>query len=171
MKRIRSILATIAVALAVILACIYWIAPIALSFYAARKALPVAWVVPANLKDNSISQTPGRRLSCVGYEFEVPWNDLDESKTQLFPKDKPNKTMALLTFRSGLRFMVGYSPPRTFADEFANDYKIPPQAFDATFGPGAAISDYLFEKSVLEFTPDKMHFWSLSPSVHYREQM
>ncbi len=171
MKRLRSILVTTVIALAVILACIFWIAPIALSLYAARKAPPVARVIPTDLTDHSISQTPGMRLSYVGYEFEVPWNDLDESKTQLFPKDKPNKTMALLTFQSGLRLMVGYSPPRTFADEFANDYKISPQAFDSVFGPEAATSDYLFEKSVLEFTPDKMHFWSLSPSVHYREQM
>jgi hypothetical protein len=110
------------------------------------------------------------RLSYVGYEFDVPWNDLDESNIQFFPKNKPSKTMALLAFRSGLRLMVGYSPPRTFADEFASDFKMPPQALDAVFGPGAANSDYLFEKSVLEFTPDKMHYWSLSPAIHYRDQ-
>jgi hypothetical protein len=28
----------------------------------------------------------------------------------------------------------------------------------------------LFEKSVFEFTPEKMHYWSLSPGLHYREQ-
>lgn len=170
MRILRRILVTVVVALAVIFACVYWIAPIALSFYAPRKAPSVARIVPTELKDHSISQAPGMHLSYVGYDFEVPWNDLDESKTQLFPKDKPSKTMAILAFRSGLRLMVTYSKPRSFADQFGSDFRMPPPAFDAVFGPGAATSDYLFEKSVLEFTPDKMHYWSLSPAVHYREQ-
>jgi hypothetical protein len=170
MRLLRRILTTIVVTLAVILACIYWVAPIALSFYAARKVPPVARITPTDLKDHSVSQASGMNVSCIGYGFEVPWNDLDESKTQLFPKDKPNKTMAILAFQSGLRLMVTYSNPRSFADQFGRDFKMPPQAFDAVFGPGAASSDYLFEKSVLEFTPDKMHYWSLSPAVHYREQ-
>jgi hypothetical protein len=172
MKLLRRILTTIVVTLAIIYGCLYWAAPVALSFYAAKKALTVARVVPSDLKDVSISQTPGTKLSYVGYEFEVPWSDLDDSKTKLYPQNNPDKTMAILTFQSGLRMMVTAIPPREFADEFIKkDFKLSPQQVEAVFGKGTTASDYQFVKNVYEFTPDKMHYWSLSRAVHVREWM
>jgi len=38
------------------------------------------------LKDLSTSTAPGRKLSYFGYEFDVPWDDLDEQKTRLVGK-------------------------------------------------------------------------------------
>jgi hypothetical protein len=171
MKLLRRILITIVVTIAVIFACIYWIGPIALSFYAAQKALPVAKVVPTELKDHSVSQAPGTKLSYLGYEFEVPWSDLDETKTVLYPKDKPEKTRAVLVFRSGLRLMATAVPPREFAQLWATDFKIQPRGVDTLFGAGSSTSDYVFVRNVYEYTPSKMHYWSLSPGLHYREQM
>ena len=110
MELLRRIFTTIVVTVAIILGCIYWVAP-ALSFYAAKKAPPVAKIVPSDLTDTSVSQAPGTRLSYFGYEFEVPWSDLDDSKTKLYPKDKPQKNMAELTFHSGLRMLVSAGPP------------------------------------------------------------
>jgi len=43
---------------------------------------PRLWKVPMELSDQSISDLPGRKLSYFGYEFEVPWNDLNEEKTK-----------------------------------------------------------------------------------------
>jgi hypothetical protein len=171
MRLLRRILTTIVVTLGLIFVAVNWIGPVALSFYAAKKVLPVANVVPADLKDHSVSQAPGMVLSYFGYEFEVPWSDLDESKTTLYPKDKPEKTRVVLTFRSGLRLMMTAVPAREFADEFATDFKMPAQKLEAVFGRGAATSDYTFVKNVYEFTPARMHYWSLSSGVHYREQM
>jgi len=171
MRLLRRILTTIVVTLGLIFVAVNWIGPVSLSFYAAKKVLPVANVVPVDLKDHSVSQAPGMVLSYFGYEFEVPWSDLDESKTALYPKDKPEKTRVVLTFRSGLRLMVTAVPAREFADEFATDFKMPAQKLDAVFGRGAATSDYVFVKNVYEFTPARMHYWSLSSGVHYREQM
>jgi len=171
MKLLRRIVTTIVVTLAVIFACAYWIAPIALSFYAARTALPVARIVPTELKDHSVAQSPGTDVSYLGYEFEVPWNDLDETKTMLYPKDKPEKTRVVLVFRSGLRLMVTAVPPREFAQLWATDFKTPPRGVDILFGPGSSTSDYIFVRNVYGFTPGKMHYWSLSPSLHAREQM
>jgi hypothetical protein len=48
---------------------------------------------------------------------------------------------------------------------------ISPQKLESVFGRGSAQSDYSFLENLYEFTPDKMHRWGLSPSVHYREQM
>ncbi|HTW59167.1 MAG TPA: hypothetical protein VMD99_13630 [Terriglobales bacterium] len=171
MRLLRRILITIVVTLAVIFVAIRWIGPVAFSFYSAKKALPVAKIVPADLVDVSVSQAPGMKLSYLGYEFEIPWTDLDETKTTLYPTNKPEKTMAVLAFKSGLRLMVMAAPPRSFTTEMASDLKMSPQAVEAVFGPGAATSDYIFARNVYRFTPASMHYWSLSPALHYREQV
>ncbi|MGO8796779.1 MAG: hypothetical protein ACLQLC_18295 [Candidatus Sulfotelmatobacter sp.] len=171
MKRAFRILVTVLVALAAIIAGLYWFTPIGLSFYAARKLPPIARVVPTELKDQSVSQASGMRLSYVGYDFEVPWSDLDESKTELYPKDKAEKTAAALVFRSGLRLTVKALPNREFASLWATEFNVPPEGFEAVFGRGTATSDYTFVRNVYEATPDRMHYWSLRPGVHIREQM
>ena len=172
MTIVRRILTTVVVALAVIFVAVRWIGPVALSFYEARRVPPVAKVVPTELRDASVSQAPGMKLSYLSYEFEVPWSDLDETKTTLYPKDKPEKTRVVLTFHSGLRLMVTAVRPREFANEFTKeDFKMSPAKFEAVFGRGTAASDYTFARNVYEFTPAKMHYWSLSDGVHYREQI
>ena len=169
MRLLRRILTTVVVSLGVIALGAFWVAPVALSFDAARKASPVARVVPTDLKDPSVSQAPGTRLSYVGYEFEIPWTDLDETQTRLFPGDNPY--MAALVFRAGLHLIVSASPPRILPNEFARQWKVSPQKLESVFGRGAAQSDYSFLMNLYAFTPDKMHRWALSPSVHYRDQM
>jgi hypothetical protein len=175
MRLARRIAVTIVCTLGAIFLVVRFLAPIALSFYAVEKALPVARILPTDLQDHSISQAKGMRLSYVGYEFETPWDDPDESKTQFYPKDKPAKTRAVLAFRSGLRLMVAAIPPREFADGFADGSlgfgKIPPAGVDLLFGAGASKSDYTFVNNVYEFTPDKMNHWSLSERLHVRESI
>jgi hypothetical protein len=53
----------------------------------------------------------------------------------------------------------------------ASDLKMSPQAVEVVFGRGAATSDYIFASNMYKFTPASMHYWSLSPTIHYREQM
>jgi hypothetical protein len=170
MKRLKRVLFIGACTLGLLLASLFYLGPVALSFYAARKAAPVTRIVPFELKDNIISQVPGLHLSCIGYDFEVPWTDLDESKTQFFPKNKPVKTTAVLTFRSGLRMMVTSFGPGESAKMWENEFKVPQQNVEAIFGAGSSSSDYIFMNTVLNFTPDKMHHWSLTPSIFAREE-
>lgn len=119
-----------------------------------------------------MSQTEGAKLSYLGYEFDVPWNDLDDAKTQLYPKDKPDKTMARLYFSSGLQLIVITGPPHSMADELTKtNFKMSPQAFAAVFGQPAKDSDYEFMKRVFEFTPAKMHPLAFSTVVASREQV
>jgi len=127
--------------------------------------------VPTELKEQAVSQAAGMKVAYLGYVFDVPWSDLDQSKTNLYPKDKSEKTSAVLAFNSGLRLWLKVLPPREFADLWATDFKTPPRAFDALFGPGSARSDYVFVTNVYSFTPEKMHYWSLSQPTHAREQM
>jgi hypothetical protein len=165
-KLLRRILLTVFITLVVLFAGVQWIAPVGLSFYAARKAPPVAKVVPADLKDKSVSEAPGKKLFYFGYEFDVPWSDLDETHTRLYPTDKPNKTRVDLRFRSGLRVLVTAIPPRSWATELSTDFKVSPQRVESSFGA----SDYGFMKTLYEFTPEKMNHWSLSHRVHDREE-
>jgi len=171
MRLLRRILTTAVITLGVIALGAYWVAPVTLSFDAARKAPPAARIVPTDLKDLSVSQVPGTKVSYVGYEFEIPWDDLDASQTRQVPKDDPNPFMVALKFRSGRFILVSASPPRVFSEDLVREWKVPPQSLESVFERGAAQSDYSFLKNLYGFTPDKMHLWALFPSVHYREQM
>jgi hypothetical protein len=162
----RRILITVVVTLAVVFVGVNWIAPVAFSFHAARTAPPVARVVPTGLKDQSVSQAPGEKLLYFGYEFEVPWSDLDETQSKLYPEDKPQKCKVDLHFRSGLRLVVTAVPPREWANGLAKEMKASPQKIDATFGE----SDYRFAKTIYDFTPDKMSHWAMDQRLYLREQ-
>jgi hypothetical protein len=121
----------------------------------------LAWLV-IGLFDKSIAEAPGTKLSYFGYEFEVPWSDLDETQTKLYPKEKSEKNRVDLRFRSGLRLFVTAVPAKSWAKEWAATLKVPESSF--------VESDYSFERRLYEFTPDKMNKWALSPQVHFREQ-
>jgi hypothetical protein len=155
----RILIAGIAT-LAVIFVCLDWIAPVALSFYAARKAPAITRVVPQALKDNSVSRAPGTKLSYFGYDFEVPWTDLDDSLTKLYPEGNFEKNKADLHFRSGLRIVVTAVPPQEWSRGVAKEMRVSPEAIEAVFGPGTSRSDYVFVKALYEFTPERMRHWT-----------
>lgn len=168
MRILRRVLLTLFVTLTVGFIAVYWVAPVALSFYSSRKAVPVTRVLPTDLTDTSISKAAGTKLSLGGYDFEVPWDDLDGSKTELFPKDKPQKTMARFRFRSGLDLAAFAAPPHSFYDQFTKEIKMSPDAFAAAFGSRASTSDYEFAKRVFEFSPDAIPHWTTSSAVQSR---
>ena len=159
---LRRVLITVVVAIAVVFVGVYGVG-VASSFYMARKA-PFARIVPTDLQDKSVSAALGTKLSYIGYEFEVPWSDLDETQTRLYPKDKPEKCKVDLHFRSGLRLLVTAVPPREWANILVTEFKVPSQRAEA-----AIRSDYTFVRGLYELTPDRMHYWALSPGVHTRE--
>lgn len=171
MKTLRRILIALTAISALSFIGIYWIAPVALSFYDSKTALAITRITPAALRDNFASQTPGTTLSYLGCNFDVPWTDFDEAKTELFPKNKPEKTMARLRFRSGLQLAVFSGPPHSFYDQFTKEIKMSPQAFAAVFGARSATSDYEFMKRVLEFSPDSIPHWTTTSVVQSREQV
>jgi hypothetical protein len=167
----RRILVTVVVTAVVFVVAINWIAPAALALYAARRAPKVTRVLPTHLIDTSISQAPGERLSYFGYEFEVPWSDLDPAQTRLYPKGHPHPNRAVLTFRSGLRLMVTALPPDEWRNNIAAEMKISPEQLESAFGRDMTDSDYTFVKALYEFTPAEMHFWRASQKIQSREQI
>jgi hypothetical protein len=167
LRLLGRILVSLGIILVVVFVGLEWIAPVALSYYGAIKAPAVTRVVPTELKDQAVSQAPGLVLSYFGYEFEVPWNDLDKSQTKLYPKDKP--TRVVLVFRSGLRLMITSLPPHELINGVSGQLKTSPNDLEAIFGHEAMMSDYNFVKTLYEFTPDTMHHWSISSRIFVRE--
>lgn len=97
----------------------------------ARKQ-PLVMVVPTELSDLSISQAPGRKLSYFGYEFDIPWGDLDEKKTRVIEDNEPFAA-ALIVFRSGnviafwsspLNRVINYGPLRAILEATPADFSL-----------------------------------------------
>lgn len=66
---------------------------------------PSLWTVPVELAAQSISKSPGRKFSYLGYEFEVPWNDLDDAHT------KRLRAWQVINFQSGRGIIfTGHQP-------------------------------------------------------------
>jgi hypothetical protein len=167
MRLLRRILITLVVVVAVIFGGLYGVAPVALSYYEARKAIPITKIVPTELEDRSVSDAPTTKLSYLGFEFEVPWSDVDETQTKLYPSGKPQKVRADLRFHSGLRLAVSVGPPRTFETQVANDIHTSPQVFEALFGK----SDYSFLKTVYGFSPERIRHWPPSSARSSRDMV
>lgn len=160
MRQLRRILVLIAVTIALIVLTAQWILPVYVSLETAYKPPTRSRLVPGDLSDHSVSMAPGTKLSYFGYEFEIPWNDIDEAKTKSY------RDMALLTFHSGLKLMVGVSPPKLWLDGLLGKSKT--ASVEQSYG---VHSDYDFLRAMYTLTPDKMHLWAFSPRIHYRETL
>lgn len=147
MKLARKILATIGIALVALIVCVDFIVPDALCSYLKKTASASVYAVPTDLQDLSISQAPGTRMRYFGYEFEVPWNDIDQADRKPFATKDSGSDSAWVSFRSGLKLFIATDPP------------------------GAASSDYPLAKLVYDFSPSKMAIWPPSPRTQYREMI
>ena len=119
--------------------------------YLTRKA-PVVRVPPAQLTDFSISRSPGRKLSYFGYEFEVPWNDVDGAKSGLIP----DSNKAMIVFQSGNSLSVWHGSPRAFLNTVLSNDKIDQNTLRRIVGDEALQSDYALYRTILQMTPGKM---------------
>ena len=118
--------------------------------YLARK-IPVVTLAPAQLIDLSTSQSPGKKLSYFGYEFEVPWSDVDDAKTKLIGDNKE-----LIVFQSGNSLSVWHGSPRAFVNSLLSNDKIDPSTVRRLYGDEALSSDFALYRTILETTPEKI---------------
>src|SRR4030081_3151921 len=100
------------------------------------KQVPIVRRVPVRLTDSALTQSPGRKVGFCGYDFDVPWSDLNDSRTKSLP------TKRIMQFDSGLVVAVTCSPPRTFVNTFLSAGKITPEDFRQVYGDDALQSDY-----------------------------
>lgn len=111
---------------------------------------PAVKQAPIGLTDCSISQATGRKLSYFGYEFEVPWDDLDEGKTKQMGK------MRLIAFRSGNAMLFSRMAPKEFVQTFLSSTKVDPENVRKLWGEEALESDYALHRLILEATPEQV---------------
>ncbi|MGB6876821.1 MAG: hypothetical protein WBD87_12405 [Candidatus Acidiferrales bacterium] len=114
--------------------------------YTYRK-MPEASKVPVALSDTDVSKVPHSRVSYFGYEFELPWDDVDDQKS------KTVGPIRLTAFRSGNVFWFSVFPPRDFVNEVMKTENLDSQRFQQLYGVEALDSDYNFHLAMLETTP------------------
>lgn len=171
MRLLRRIALTVVLTVGVLCVIAEWAVPVALSYYAVRKAPSIVRVIPTALDDVTISDASGVKLSYLGYAFEVPWTDLDESQTKQYPTDKTAKFRVDLHFKSGLRLLVTSVPARSLVDGLPKEFNTSPKKLAAAFGPDTMKSDYSFNQAVYEFTPDKMNHWDFRRAPVNRDEL
>lgn len=109
----------------------------------AFKDQPALWKTPTGLKDLSISNALGRTVSHFGYEFEVPWDDLDEQRTI------PGGSWEGIQFRSGKSIVFA----KLAANLTAEQRKLHQGRLERLFEDESLQSDYAFTRAALEATP------------------
>jgi hypothetical protein len=111
---------------------------------------PAVYRAPMDLVDSSISPAPGRTLSYFGYEFEVPWDDVNEGKMKQVGKAQ------LIAFRSGNALLFSRMAPKEFVQTFLSSTKADPENVRKLWGVDALESDYALHRLILEITPGQL---------------
>ncbi len=116
---------------------------------------PAMWKVPARLPDVAISIASGMKLSYFGWEFEVPWKDLDPGKTK--PIGEPPMEWQVITFRSGRQIVFIRRPANYWSKVlFRPSDAYTEKAYKRWLFGADASSDYAFTRAMLEATPDQL---------------
>jgi hypothetical protein len=110
---------------------------------------PILWITPVELSDLSISKAESKKLSYLGYDFEVPWSDVDEEKTRVI-----GNKVATIVFRSGNVISIWSKPQNGLVSLVVNEGEIDRNKLAQMFGVEAAKSDYDFERAALGVIPD-----------------
>jgi hypothetical protein len=118
------------------------------------RKVPIVKSVPVDLKDVSVSQAKGERVSFMGTEFEVPWDDVDEEKTRIVG------SWLLVNFQSGNSIILCVTPPDGFIAEMTKSKTPDPELFNVMYGPGVLRSDYTLYKAIFETTPSQINLFT-----------
>jgi hypothetical protein len=115
---------------------------------------PVTRLVPAELRDNTISPATGGTLRYLGYEFQIPWDDPDTSDA------KVGGNVAIIPFRSGLTVAFLTHPPHEFIDNLTKSGLVKRQRLCEIYGNAACESDFVLKKMIFNASPDKLGFFA-----------
>lgn len=74
--------------------------------------VPVVRKTPVELADTSISPQPGLQHTFSGFAFDLPWSDVDESRSKTVGK------MQVVAFRSGNAILIGARVPENSRTQF-----------------------------------------------------
>jgi len=114
------------------------------------REIPIVKSIPVELQDLSVSEVKGEKISFMGAEFEVPWNDIDEEKSRIVGN------WVLIVFRSGNSIILCVSKPGDFITSMSKNEATDPRLFAAIYGPEVLRSDYALNKAIFETTPSQI---------------
>jgi hypothetical protein len=118
------------------------------------RKVPVVKSVPVDLKDLSISQAKGERLSFMGSEFEVPWDDVEQEKTRVVGN------WLTVYFRSGKSIILCVEAVDGFVADMTKSKTPDPELFKAMYGPEVLNSDFALQKAIFETTPSQINLFT-----------
>ncbi|HKQ87186.1 MAG TPA: hypothetical protein VJS43_10505 [Candidatus Acidoferrales bacterium] len=107
------------------------------------RGLPDVSEVPAPLHDLAVSNQVHAKVSCSGYAYKLPWDDVDAGK------GRKAGAICVTAFRSGNAFWFSSFPPAEFVTHLQNDLKMNPEQFRRHVGERASESDYSFMEQML----------------------
>jgi hypothetical protein len=119
-----------------------------------EKSNPVVWVVPQALGNTVLAKQAGLKLSIYGYEFEVPWADIDNDKT------RSKGSLTIYYFRSG-PFLMFMDPEKVVNAKkilLADDEKR--RFVMQVWGEKTLESNYTLTKAVVETSPTQISIFA-----------
>jgi hypothetical protein len=121
---------------------------------------PALWKTPAKLKDFSISNVPGRKFSYFGYEFEMPWDDLEKQAASA------DGSVQAIHFHTGVTVIFSKRAETPFMEQ--DNFRASLNRF---FGSEPLRSDYAFTRATLETTPGDITLFTPQPQAVRRMTM
>jgi hypothetical protein len=116
------------------------------------RRIPAAENIPVALSDLSVSSVPHKTVAYFGYEFELPWDDVDEQKS----RTAETVHVHITAFHSGNAFWFSTFPARDFVKNIVGKTKLTPEQFRQIYGNEAFESDLGFMRTMLQITPRGM---------------
>jgi hypothetical protein len=114
--------------------------------------IPAAGKTPVALPDLSVSSVRHKTVAYFGYEFELPWDDVDEQKSRMAETVHVHVT----AFHSGNALWFSTFPARDFVKNVVEMTKLTPEQFRQVYGEEAFESDLGFVRTMLQVTPRDM---------------
>lgn len=111
--------------------------------------VPLVRRTPVELVDTSISTQPGFEHTFSGYSFELPWRDIDESRS------KTVGSLQVVAFASGNSILIAAAGPREFAGEILK-HGWDRETFANVYGAEPLQSDYKMYDLMLRTTPSSV---------------
>jgi hypothetical protein len=116
------------------------------------REIPAAGKTPVALPDLSVSSVAHKTVAYFGYEYELPWDDVDEEKSRTAETVHVHVT----AFHSGNALWFSTFPARDFVKNVVEKTKLTPEQFRQAYGDEAFESDLGFVRTMLQITPRDM---------------
>jgi hypothetical protein len=116
--------------------------------------LPIVAATPQELDVSTVNHAKGVTIAFGGFQFDVPWNDVDKAKTKTVGK------MSVIAFGSDKWIVIGGGPANSWVT--ATDQYVAPivTVTKAAYGNAAVSSDLAFWKAVYSTTPRDITFFT-----------